>query len=105
MTEHDELVVLQRAKEKFPNATPRIISDNGAQFVAKDFKEFIRICGIRYVEHYNQVRLHSAIGYLAPADKLAGREGEIFAVRDRKLAEARKRRKAQREATRLQAVA
>lgn len=149
MTEQDELVVLQRAKEKFPNATPRIISDNGAQFVAKDFKEFIRICGMthvrtspnypqsngklerfhgsikgecirpgtpisledairivtRYVEHYNQVRLHSAIGYVAPADKLAGREGEIFAVRDRKLAEARERRKAQREATRLQAVA
>jgi len=149
MTEQDELVVLQRAKEKFPNETPRIISDNGSQFLAKDFKEFIRICGMthvrtspyypqsngklerfhgsikgecirpgtpisledairivgRYVEHYNQVRLHSAIGYVAPADKLTGREGEIFAARDRKLAEARERRKAQREATRLQAVA
>ncbi len=52
----------------------------------------------RYVEHYNQVRLHSAIGYVAPADKLAGREAEIFAARDCKLAEARERRKAQREA-------
>ena len=59
----------------------------------------------RYVEHYNQVRLHSAIGYIAPADKLAGREAEIFAARDRKLAEARQRRKEQREAARLQAVA
>jgi len=149
MTEQDELVILQRAREKFPHATPRIISDNGCQFVAKDFKEFIRICGMthvrtslyypqsngklerfhgsikgecirpgtpisledairivtRYVEHYNHVRLHNAIGYVAPADKLAGREGEIFAARDRKLAEARERRKAQREATRLQAVA
>jgi putative transposase len=149
MTEQDELVVLQRAREKFPNETPRIITDNGSQFVAKDFKEFIRICGMthvrtspyypqsngklerfhgsikgecirpgtpisledalrivgRYVEHYNQVRLHSAIGYIAPADKLAGREAEIFAARDRKLAEARERRKAQRQATRLQAVA
>ena len=149
MTEQDELVVLQRAKEKFPHETPRIISDNGSQFLAKDFKEFIRICGMthvrtspyypqsngklerfhgsikgecirpgtpisledalrivsRYVDHYNQVRLHSAIGYVAPADKLAGREAEIFAARDRKLAEARERRKAQREATRLQAVA
>ena len=149
MTEQDELVVLQRAKEKFPQETPRIISDNGSQFVAKDFKEFIRICGMthvrtspyypqsngklerfhgsikgeclrpgtplsledarrivgRYVEHYNQVRLHSAIGYIAPADKLAGRQAEIFAARDRKLADARERRKAQRTATRLQVVA
>ena len=35
MTEQDELVILQRAKEKFPNETPRIISDNGSQFVGK----------------------------------------------------------------------
>ena len=58
-----------------------------------------------YVDHYNGVRLHSAIGYVAPADKLAGREGEIFAARDRKLAEARERRKEQREAARLRTVA
>ena len=44
----------------------------------------------KYVDHYNQVRLHSAIGYVAPADKLAGREAEIFAVRDRKLDEGEK---------------
>ena len=36
----------------------------------------------RFVEHYNTVRLHSAIGYLTPADKLAGREEAIFAARD-----------------------
>ena len=149
MTEQDELVVLQRAKEKYPQETPRIITDNGSQFLAKDFKEFIRICGMthvrtspyypqsngklerfhgsikgeclrpgtpisledalrivgRYVDHYNQVRLHSAIGYVAPADKLAGRENEIFAARDRKLAEARQRRREQRKAARSQAVA
>ncbi len=45
-----------------------------------------------YVEHYNQVRLHSAIGYITPADKLAGLETVIFAERDRKLEEARERR-------------
>ncbi len=55
--------------------------------------------------HDNQVRLHSAIGYLTPADKLAGREAEIFAARDRKLAEARERRKTRRETARLQTVA
>jgi transposase InsO family protein len=49
MTQQDELVILQRAREKFPNERPRIISDNGSQFVAKDFKEFIRICGMTHV--------------------------------------------------------
>jgi hypothetical protein len=34
---------LQRAREKFPQARPRIISDQGSQFVARDFKEFIRL--------------------------------------------------------------
>ena len=29
--------------------TPRIISDNGPQFIAKDFKEFIRLCGMTHV--------------------------------------------------------
>jgi transposase InsO family protein len=129
MTEQDVQTVLQRAREKFPGQSPRIISDNGPQFIAKDFKEFIRICGMthvrtspyypqsngklerwhrtikgdcirpatpltlddarrlvsRYVEHYNHVRLHSAIGYVTPADKLAGRERAIFDARDRKL--------------------
>jgi hypothetical protein len=37
-------------------------------------------------------RLHSAIGYIAPLDKLEGREAQIFAERDRKLEEARLKR-------------
>ena len=49
--------------------------------------------------HYNEVRLHSAIGYVTPADKLAGREPAIFAERDRKLDAARERRRAAREAS------
>ena len=144
MKEVEIEVILQRARERFPEAHPRIISDNGPQFMARDFKEFIRICGMThvrtspyyphsngklerwhkslksecirpgtplsledarrlvagYVEHYNTVRLHSAIGYVAPADKLAGREPAIFAERDRKLDEARARRKVARQAAR-----
>ena len=140
MTEADVEIIVQRAREKFPGVTPRIISDNGPQFIAKDFKEFIRICGMthvrtspyypqsngklerwhrsvksecirpstplsledarrsvsEYVTHYNEVRLHSAIGYVTPKDKLEGREAVIFAERDRKLAEARERRRARR---------
>ena len=49
MREPDVEVLLQRAKEKFPEARPRIISDNGPQFIAKDFKEFIRISGMTHV--------------------------------------------------------
>ena len=139
MTEADVEIVLQRAKEKFQEVSPRIISDNGPQFVAKDFKEFIRISGMTHVKtrpfypqnngkierwhgvlktecirpkvplsleearrivgefviHYNDFRLHSAIGFVTPRQKLEGQEARIFAERDRKLAAAReKRRKA-----------
>lgn len=141
MTERDVETILQRAREKFPGATPRIITDNGPQFIAKDFKQFIRVCGMthvrtspyypqsngkieryhrtikgdcirpgsplsledarrlvgNYVVEYNEVRLHSAIGYVTPSDKLYGREKEIFAERDRKLGEARAERAANRK--------
>lgn len=49
MTESQVEILLQRAKEKFPEARPRFISDNGLQFIAKDFKEFIRISGMTHV--------------------------------------------------------
>ena len=49
MRETDVEIVLQRAKEKYPLARPRIISDNGPQFMAKDFKEFIRVSGMAHV--------------------------------------------------------
>jgi putative transposase len=144
MTEAEVETIIRRAHERFADARPRIISDNGPQFIAKDFKEFIRICGMAHVRtspyypqsngkierwhktlkgecirvktplsledarrvvtdlvgHYNEVRLHGAIGYVTPAAKLAGREPAIFAERDRKLEEARERRKVAREASR-----
>jgi len=140
MTEMDVEIILQRAKERFPEARPRIISDNGPQFIAKDFKEFIRISGMTHVRtspyypqsngklerfhatikgecirpgvplslddarrmvegfinHYNNLRLHSAIGYIAPVDKLNGRDQEIFKERDQKLEKARALRKKKR---------
>ena len=49
MTEADVETIIQRARERYPDARPRIISDNGPQFIAKDFKEFIRICGMTHV--------------------------------------------------------
>jgi putative transposase len=49
MREADTEVILQRAREKYPEAKPRIISDNGPQFIARDFKEFTRISGTTHV--------------------------------------------------------
>jgi transposase-like protein len=48
-------------------------------------------------EHYNTVRLHSAIGYITPESKLLGYELAIFAQRDQKLAMARHQRKIKRQ--------
>jgi len=49
MTESDVEIILQRAGGKFYEARPSIISDNGPQFIARDFKEFSRISGITHV--------------------------------------------------------
>jgi putative transposase len=142
MEQIDVETIVQRAREKFPGEHPRIITDNGSQFLAKQFKEFIRQAGMThvktspyypqangkmerwyktvkgecirvkvplslgdarrivtdYVAHYNAVRLHSAIGYVTPKDRLEGKHAEIFAERDRKLVEARERRKQMRQA-------
>jgi len=50
-----------------------------------------------YVGHYNNVRLNSAIGYIAPKDMLTGHQQEIQAERDRKLEAAREQRKNRRQ--------
>lgn len=149
MTEDDVALVIERAKEKFPGVTPRIISDNGPQFIAKEFKEYIRLSGMthvrtspyypqsngklerfnrtmkhecirpktpvsledalrlvaEFVEYYNNSRLHSSIGYVAPVDKLNGKADEIFKARDLKLEAARAARKLLREAQLPQSAA
>ena len=50
-----------------------------------------------YVEHYNNVRLNSAVGYITPKDMLAGRQQEIHAERDRNLEAARQQRQIRRQ--------
>jgi putative transposase len=138
MKEAEVETILQRAREQYPGEHPRIITDNGPQFVARDFKDFIRICGMTHVKtspyypqsngkierwfktlkgecirattplsledarrlvaefvtYYNTVRLHSAIAYITPSDKLAGRAEAIWATRREKLAQADARRRA-----------
>jgi putative transposase len=49
MTEKDVEIVVQRARERYPNQKTRIISDNGPQFIARDFKTFVREVGLEHV--------------------------------------------------------
>ena len=42
-------IIILRAREAYPDANPRIISDRGPQFVASDFKDFIRLSGMTHV--------------------------------------------------------
>ena len=141
MTEAEVEIIIQAAIEKYPGVKARVITDNGPQFIARDFKEFIRIVGLTHVKtspyypqsngkierwhqtlkaaclrpgcplsledaqrlvehfvaHYNTVRLHSAIGYITPVDRLASRHLEIIAARDKKLDAARQNRKLKRQ--------
>lgn len=134
----DVSIVQQGALENAPaGVRPRIISDRGSQFTAREFRRFISLHGLtqattspyypqsngkierwygtvkhnalrgkalhdidhakqildKYIKYYNNERLHSAIGYVTPADRLSGRTEQIHQERDRKLAEARQRRK------------
>jgi putative transposase len=49
MTETDVECVLEKARELHPGVTPRVISDNGPQFISRDFKEYIRLAGMTHV--------------------------------------------------------
>jgi hypothetical protein len=57
----------------------------------------------QYVEYYNTVRLHSAIGYVTPAQMLEGQQQAIFNEREQKLAKAREERRLKRQ--KIQALA
>lgn len=49
MQEYDVELVLQQALEQYPGAKPRIISDNGTQFISKDFKNFLSHVNLNHV--------------------------------------------------------
>lgn len=49
MRELDVQLVLQQALEKFPDCKPRIISDNGSQFISRDFAAFLKFKGLEHV--------------------------------------------------------
>jgi transposase InsO family protein len=49
MKESDIQCILEVGTERYPEVTPRIISDNGPQFIAEEFKTYIRIKGMDHV--------------------------------------------------------
>jgi putative transposase len=49
MQEFDVQITLQRALEKYPDCNPRIISDNGSQFISKGFAEYLRQLGLKHI--------------------------------------------------------
>jgi hypothetical protein len=64
--------------------------------VPLSIEEARRLVG-RYVDHYNRVSLHSALGYVTPLGKLEEPELQLFAERDRKLEAARRQRQLRRQ--------
>lgn len=48
MEEYDVQITLQRALEKYPNEKPRLISDNGSQYISKDFALFLHEAGLQH---------------------------------------------------------
>ncbi|MCK5920958.1 MAG: DDE-type integrase/transposase/recombinase [Methylococcales bacterium] len=144
MKESDVELIIQLGLDKYPLVNPRIISDNGPQFVARAFKKFVRLAGMThvrtspyypqsngkierwhrtlketvrpqapqnlteaqkvvatFVEHYNHQRLHAALGWVTPNDKLHGRAQQIHDSRDQKLEAARDCRAQARQAARM----
>lgn len=125
----DTELVIQKAHEKYPEAKPKIISDNGGQYISKEFERYMDYVGLlhvrtsvcypqsngkierfhrslsqeclrtksmtnldaarvqvgKYIDYYNNHRLHSALLYLRPIDYLTGNIDELLKVRQDKL--------------------
>jgi transposase InsO family protein len=136
MQEFDVQITVQRALEKYPGVKPRLITDNGSQYISKDFAEYLKFAGLqhirtsiaypqsngkieryhrtiqqeciaaksminledarqqitKFVDYYNNKRLHSSLFYLTPDDFLNNRITEKLEQRNIKLQLAKKTR-------------
>ena len=125
----DVELTVERALEKYPGKKPKIISDNGGQYISKEFNNYMEGLGLlhvrtsvcypqangkierfhrslsreclsarsminledarnqiaKYIDHYNNHRLHSALLYLRPIDYLTGNIEELLKARHAKL--------------------
>jgi len=131
----DVRLVVQQALEA-TGAHPAIVSDNGAQFTAAEFKDLVRRFALehirirtyhpesngvlerfhrstrdaladealanlsharaviaRWIQHYNEERLHAGLGYLTPAEFYRGNPAARIDERQLKLERAREERR------------
>jgi putative transposase len=143
----DVRLVLQEALER-TGAKPQVVSDNGTQFTAREFKDLVkrfelehirirtyhpesngtlerfhrstrealadedlqnlsraRALIARWVEHYNENRLHAGLGYLPPAEYYTGDPERRFSERQAKLERGRQERKRRNQEEQLRAAA
>ncbi len=149
MSTDDVQLLLQRAREKYPNASPRLITDNGKQYTALEFARFLQQVSIqhttispgypqangkierfhrtlseeclqrtgmlgfedvqqqiaRYIDHYNNHRLHSSLHYLRPVDFFEGKQNSLLKERQVKLDKAAQKRRQFWQKTELKAEA
>lgn len=137
MRADDVVDVLEEALEKTPEANPQIVTDNGSQFIGKEFRQLVKRYTLtdiktrkqhpesnglieryhrtlreealrmappagyyqatdlitRWVEFYNNQRLHSAIKYLRPVDYYRGNPDKLVKERLNKLTQAKMKRR------------
>ena len=130
-------LVLQAALDATPGASPEVVSDNGPEFINRDFVTVLKAQSLKqirtrfhhpqsngvveryhrsfreegwrgaqpddfpaaqdliraWIARYNTIRLHSALGYLTPADYYRGDPEARVADRRSKLSTARQRRR------------
>jgi transposase InsO family protein len=136
MQEYDVEITVQRALEKYLGVKPRLITDNGPQYISKDFAEYLKFAGLqhirtsiaypqsngkieryhrtiheeciasksminledargqiaKFIDYYNNKRLHSSLFYLTPDDFMNNRINEKLELRNTKLLLAKKAR-------------
>ena len=136
MQEYDVEITVQRALEKYSGVKPRLITDNGPQYISKDFAEYLKFAGLqhirtsiaypqsngkieryhrtiheeciasqsmvniedarqqiaKFIDYYNNKRLHSSLFYLTPDDFINNRINEKLEQRNIKLLLAKKAR-------------
>jgi len=128
---------IQEVLDKNPGVSPKIIHDNGSQFISKEFREVISMANLidirtrrnhpetngkierwngllrqealrkdypitfseaeklitKYIDYYNNERLHSSINFLRPIDYYKGNPEKILKEREDKILRAKESRK------------
>ena len=81
MKESDIECIIEKATERYPGYQTRIISDNGPQFISRDFKKYVKFKGMDHVrtspyypqsngkvERFNKTVKHECVRVTCPKD-------------------------------------